>query len=54
MMPEIVSKPHDTHVLEIILARPKIKKNPRRVLVWYRPKTLRRLSKKNLFTTLEY
>ena len=48
MMPKIVSKPHSTHVFEMIPARPKTKKNPRRVLVWYRPKTLRRLSQKNL------
>ena len=44
MMPKIVSEPLGTHVFEIIPARPKTKKNPRRVPVWYRPKTLRRLS----------
>ena len=32
-MPEIVSKPCDTHMLEMIPARPKTKKNPRRVSV---------------------
>ena len=39
MMPKIVSEPYGTHVLEMIPARPKKKKKPRRVPVWYRPKT---------------
>ena len=33
MMPKIVNKPDGTHVFEMIPARPKTKKNPRRVPV---------------------
>ena len=47
-MPKIVSKPHDTHVLKMILARPKTKKNPKKIPVWYQLKTLRKLSQKKL------
>ena len=42
---KIVSKPHDTHVFEMIPMKQKTK-NPRRVSVWYQLKTLRRLSQK--------
>ena len=48
MMSKIVSKPHDTHMLKMIPVRPKKKKNPKRVQVWYWPKTFWRLSQKNL------
>ena len=48
MMSKIVSKPHNTHMLKMIPVRPKTKKNPKRVPVWYQPKTFRRLSQKNL------
>ena len=51
---KIISKPHDTHVLEMILMKKKTK-NPSRVSVWYQLKTLRRLSQKTFhnFRVLE-
>ena len=39
-MPKIISKPHDTHVLEMIPTKQQQKANPKRVLMWYQPKTL--------------
>ena len=40
MMSKIISKPHNIHVLEMIPAKQKQRKNSGRVPVWYWPKIL--------------
>ena len=52
MMPKIISKLHSSHVLQTKPAQQRRKKTLKKVPVWYRLNTLRRLSQR-MFTTLE-
>lgn len=49
MMPKIMSKLYNIHVLETRLAKQNNKENPRRVPVRYWPTTLRKLSQRTLY-----